>query len=111
MSLILASASAARRRMLEAAGLAFDVEAPHVDEEAVKASLRAEGLKPREQTDALAELKALAVSRKRAGFVIGADQMLALEGETFAEAGCRGEDCWRFLTTKGGGPTKATATH
>lgn len=82
MSLILASASAARRRMLEAAGLAFDVEAPHIDEDAIKASLRAEGLKPRDQADALAELKALAVSRKRAGFVIGADQMLAVEGET-----------------------------
>lgn len=82
MTLILASASAARRRMLEAAGLAFEVEVPRVDEESAKASLRAEGLNPRALADALAELKALSVSRQRAGFVIGADQMLALEGET-----------------------------
>ncbi len=82
MSLILASASAARRRMLEAAGLAFEVELPRVDEEGAKASLRAEGLSPRDQADALAELKGLSVSRRRAGLVIGADQMLAIEGET-----------------------------
>lgn len=66
--------------MLEAAGLSFTVEVPRVDEEAAKASLRAEGLRPREQADALAELKALSVSRKQPGFVIGADQMLAIEG-------------------------------
>ena len=83
MTLILASGSAARRQMLEAAGLAFEVDAPRVDEEAAKASLRAEGLRPRDQADALADLKALSVSRTRPGFVIGADQMLALDDEVF----------------------------
>ena len=83
MSLILASGSAARRQMLEDVGLSFEIETPRVDEKAVKASLRAEGVKPRDQADALAELKALSVSRKRPGFVIGADQMLALDGEMF----------------------------
>ncbi len=79
--LILASGSAARRHMLSAAGLAFEVDAPRVDEEAAKLTLRAEGLRPRDQADALAELKALSVSRVRSGFVIGADQMLAIEGD------------------------------
>ena len=83
MSLILASGSAARRRVLEAAGVAFEVDAPRVDEEAVKTSLRAEGAKPHDQAVALAELKALSVATRRSGFVIGADQMLALEGEAF----------------------------
>lgn len=82
MTLILASGSVARQRMLEAAGLTFAVEAPRVDEEAAKASLRADGLKPRDQADALAELKALSVSRSKPGFVIGADQMLAVDGDT-----------------------------
>jgi septum formation protein len=82
MSLILASGSASRARMLEAAGVAFEVEKPRVDEEAIKASLRAEGMKPRDQADALAETKALSVSNRRSGFVIGADQMLAVEGDT-----------------------------
>lgn len=81
MTLILASGSASRRQMLEAAGLAFTIVLPQVDEEAAKASLRAGGLAPRDQADALAELKALSVSRKQTGFVIGADQMLAIEGE------------------------------
>ena len=81
MSLILASGSAARRRMLEAAGVAFEVDAPRADEEAAKTSLRADGAKPHDQAVALAELKALSVSTRRDGFVIGADQMLALEGE------------------------------
>lgn len=83
MSLVLASGSAARRSMLEAAGLAFEVDVPRVDEEGAKASLRAAGLRPRDQADALAELKALSVSRSRPDFVIGADQMLALGDEVF----------------------------
>lgn len=82
MTLVLASGSASRRRMLEAAGLVFEVDVPRVDEDAAKASLRAEGLKPRDQADALAELKTLSISRRRQGFVIGGDQMLAIEGET-----------------------------
>jgi septum formation protein len=83
VTLVLASGSAARRQMLEAAGLAFEVDVPRVDEEAAKASLRGEGLKPRDQADALAELKALSVSRGREALVIGADQMLALGSEVF----------------------------
>ena len=80
MTLILASGSAARRHMLQAAGLSFAVETPRLDEEAAKASFRAEGVKPRDQADMLAELKALSVSRHRPDFVIGADQMLAIDG-------------------------------
>ena len=83
MSLILASGSTARRRILEAAGLVFEVDVPRVDEEAAKKVFRAEGMAPRDQADALAELKALSVSTRRSGFVIGADQMLALDGKAF----------------------------
>jgi len=67
--------------MLEAAGLSLTAQTPRVDEEAAKASLRANGMKPRDQADLLAELKALSVSRGSPDFVIGADQMLAIEGE------------------------------
>ena len=79
MSLILASTSAARRRMLSDAGLVFEAVAPDCDEEAAKLEFRAQGLAPRAQAEGLAELKALAVSRKRTGLVIGADQMLAID--------------------------------
>lgn len=81
--LILASASAARAMVLTQAGLAFTVLRPSVDEEALKLSLRAEGFAPRDQADALAEAKALSVSRRTPGFVIGADQMLALGDDVF----------------------------
>jgi septum formation protein len=91
VSFILASASASRRRVLEAAGLEFEVDPPRLDEEAAKASLRAEGLPPRAQADALAELKALSISRRRPGFVLGADQMLSLDGEAFDKAADRAE--------------------
>jgi septum formation protein len=69
--------------MLEAAGLDFAVEVPRVDEAAAKTGLRAEGATPRGQAVALAELKALSVSARHKGLVIGADQMLALEGQAF----------------------------
>jgi septum formation protein len=69
--------------MLEAAGVAFEVDVPRVDEEAAKAGLRDEGATPHDQAVALAEMKALSVSTRRDGFVIGADQLLALEGEAF----------------------------
>lgn len=80
---ILASGSASRARLLRDAGVPIIVERPRVDEEAVKASLRAEGVPPRGQADALAEVKALSVSRIRPGLVIGADQMLALGDRVF----------------------------
>jgi len=81
MKLVLASGSAARRRMLEAAGLAFAVELPRVDEEGEKTRLRARGVPPLEQASGLAEVKALSVSQQREGLVIGADQMLAIGDE------------------------------
>lgn len=67
--------------MLEAAGLTFTVEQPRVDEEVEKARLRTAGASPSEQAPALAEAKALSVSRVSAGLVIGADQMLAVDGD------------------------------
>lgn len=75
----LASASAIRRQVLTNAGLAFEAVRPLIDEEALKLSLRAQGLSPREQADALAEAKARSVSSSRAGLVIGCDQILAID--------------------------------
>lgn len=91
MTLVLASGSVARRRMLEGAGLDFVVDVPRVDEEAAKSAFRSEGLRPRDQADALAELKALSVSNRREGYVIGADQMLALGRETLDKPKDRAE--------------------
>jgi septum formation protein len=80
---ILASASPARQRLLAAAGLNFEVAPANANEEAAKAAYRAGGFKPMAQAEALAELKALSISSRREGWVIGADQMLALDGRPF----------------------------
>ncbi|MEH6404823.1 MAG: Maf family protein [Sneathiella sp.] len=76
-SIILASSSKSRRIMLENAGLEFEIAPPRVDEEEVKHSLHAAGASAAETAQALAELKALRISKDfPEHFVIGADQML-----------------------------------
>ena len=81
MSVVLASGSAARARLLADAGVDFEVVRPGVDEDAAKAALLAEGLGPRDIADALAELKAVRVSRSQPdALVVGADQTLELHG-------------------------------
>jgi septum formation protein len=76
----LASKSAARQAILRNAGIAFEAVVAGVDEDATKAGLLAEGASPRDVADALAELKAVKVSTKRPGLVIGADQTLDFAG-------------------------------
>lgn len=86
MSLILASKSAARRAVLDGAGVAYEARVAGVDEDAVKTALLAEGAGPREIADALAELKAIRVSAGRPDFVIGSDQTLDLDGQLYDKA-------------------------
>ncbi|MBL6457568.1 Maf family protein [Belnapia sp. T6] len=82
--LILATASAARRAVLAAAGLAFTAEAAAVDEAAIKESARAEGLPAGEAAMLLADAKAQRIARRhREALVIGADQMLVCDGAWF----------------------------
>ena len=86
--IVLASASAARRAMLNAAGVAFSVDVAAVDEDAVKQSLRRETGNPARAAETLAELKAVRVSARHPGqLVIGADQMLDCGGVWFDKPG------------------------
>jgi len=79
--LILASTSAIRAQMLTHAGVVFDTAPPRVDEDSIKAALRTENAKPRDVADTLAEMKARKISDKTPGaFVLGADQVLDIEG-------------------------------
>jgi len=79
--LILASTSAIRAQMLTHAGVVFDTAPPRVDEDSIKAALRVENAKPRDVADTLAEMKARKISDKTPGaFVLGADQVLDIEG-------------------------------
>jgi septum formation protein len=80
MRLILASQSASRRAMLDAAGVRYDAIPAHVDEDAVKEALRAEDTGPRALADALAELKAVRVAQGCPGaLVLGSDSLVAFE--------------------------------
>lgn len=86
--LVLASASASRRAVLERAGLAVAVVRPAVDEEALKQSLRAEKIPPDEAAIALAAMKAQRISERDPGaLVIGGDQLLVCEGAWFDKPG------------------------
>jgi septum formation protein len=81
--LILASASAARARLLEAAGIQFRVEPAGVDEWPIKQAFHAQGRQAAGCALALAEAKARWVAERRSRFlVIGADQMLVC-GDTW----------------------------
>lgn len=78
MTLILASQSAARRAMLTAAGVPHEALPAHVDEDAITAGLMAEQASPERIADALAEVKALKISRQVPGaLVLGADSVVA----------------------------------
>lgn len=84
--LVLASQSAARRAMLTAAGVPHLAVAAQVDEESTTASLIAAGAPPRDIADALAELKALAVSQARPDdMVLGCDSVVALADGTLLD--------------------------
>jgi len=98
---VLASKSAARRAVLEGAGVPFETAVAGVDEDAVKASLLAEGATPRDVADALAELKAIRISRTRPEFVVGADQTLELEGRLYDKAGTLEEARERLKALRG----------
>lgn len=83
-ALVLASASAARRALLTAAGLQFTAEAADIDEAEVKRSARAEWLGAAEAALMLADLKAQRVARRHPdALVIGADQILVCGDQWF----------------------------
>ncbi|WP_395173710.1 Maf-like protein [Roseibium alexandrii] len=82
MALVLASGSKIRAELMRNAGLTIDVDPANVDERAVEAPLLKAGFPPEDLASVLAEAKANDVSARRSGeLVIGADQILAFEGE------------------------------
>jgi septum formation protein len=80
---VLASQSAARKAVLRDAGIRFDAEGAQVDEGAIKAERLAAGAAPLQVAQVLAEAKAVEVSRRTPGLVLGADQTLDLDGRLF----------------------------
>jgi septum formation protein len=98
---LLASGSAARAALLRAAGVTFEAVRPGVDEDAAKAGLLAEAEPVRDIADALAELKAVRVSARREGLVIGSDQTLELDGGLIDKAETLAAARERLLSLRG----------
>jgi septum formation protein len=85
-SVILASGSAIRAKLIESAGLSVQIRVPGLDERAVERPAVERGAGPAEVARLLAEAKALAVSRDVPDrIVIGADQTMALGARRFSK--------------------------
>lgn len=86
-ALILASGSAARKSMLENAGLAFEVCPADLDEKKIQDALQGQGKSAADIALALAEAKAVYVSASCPdALVIGSDQVLNLDGQILSKA-------------------------
>jgi septum formation protein len=82
VTLILASQSASRRAMLDAAGVPHRAVPAHVNERGIEAGLR--GAAPHAVALALAEAKALAISAQEpAALVLGSDSLVEVAGRRF----------------------------
>jgi septum formation protein len=88
--LILASKSGSRRAMLGAAGVAFESVPADLDERALEAGLA--GAEPAQIALALAEAKAVAVSREQPGrLVLGSDSLVEVAGRRFDKPASRAD--------------------
>jgi len=86
--IVLASQSASRKAMLEAAGVAFEARPASLDERALEEGLG--GASPEKIALALAEAKAFAVSRELPErLVLGSDSLVAVDGRRFDKPASR----------------------
>jgi septum formation protein len=100
--LILASQSAIRQSLLRNAGVDFQSMAANIDEEALSAAMVRDHAKPRDIADALAEAKAVKISRNCPdALVLGCDQALDLCGTVMHKAASREEARERLLALRG----------
>lgn len=88
--ILLASSSASRCAMLEAAGVPFEAVPAAIDERAIEAEMGEAG--PEETAQALAAAKAAAVSAAHPGrWVLGSDSLVELAGRRFDKPASRAE--------------------
>lgn len=97
---ILASNSSIRKKILEDAGITFEVIASEIDEEELKKSFFSNNFK--DYCLALAKAKALDVSNKQKNaYVIGSDQICCYEDEIFSKPLTK-ENCFKTLSKLSG---------
>ncbi len=91
-SIILASKSEVRKKILEVNNIKCTVEPSNLDEDEVKKSLIKQGATPEIISKNLAELKANKVSQKKIGkIVLGADSVIDLKGKLISKPTNRSE--------------------
>ncbi|MBK8007626.1 MAG: Maf family protein [Rhizobiales bacterium] len=84
--LVLASKSAPRRALLEAAGIPLVIDPADIDERAAEMATPKEAASPEGAALLLARAKAMATAARNSGkLVLGADQTLALGNERFSK--------------------------
>ncbi len=81
--LILASTSAIRKQILENAGVKFTVRESHVDEGKIKQRALAKKKSPQDIAERLALAKAQNTEIQQGEIIIGADQLMEMDGEIF----------------------------
>ena len=80
-NLILASKSAARRALLDQAGIAYDCEPAAIDEAAIRDAAQSEGASPDDIAVLLAEMKGERIAAKHNdAMIISSDQLLVCDG-------------------------------
>ena len=101
-SIILASKSEVRKKILEVNNIKCTVEPSNLDEDEVKKSLIKQGATPEIISKNLAELKANKVSQKKKGeIVLGADSVIDLKGKLISKPKNRSEAMSILLSLNG----------
>lgn len=95
---VLASGSASRRALLENAGVAFKIDPARVDEDALKVGFEGP---PSALALHLAKAKALDVSGRNPGLILGADQVLEFDGKAYDKAKSAKEARERLVMLRG----------
>ena len=99
--IVLASGSAIRQTLLANAGVRFTADPVRLDEDAIRASLTADGAPPRDIADALAEAKARrGAARSPSALVIGCDQVLAFEDRPVIDITTGPTDLAQFMRSR-----------
>lgn len=102
-SIILASASASRQKMLKDAGLQFLAIPAIVDEDSLKSAAISEGMSAPDAATLIAEMKARQISAQHPeAYVLGSDQLLTCGDDWFSKPtnGDEAKDTLRALSGK-----------
>ena len=100
--IILASGSSIRKTLLTNAGVPFTAMPARVDEDAIKAALKAEDATPRDVADALAEFEARKLAEKHPdALVIGSDQVLEFQGQMLSKPASREDAAGQLRAMRG----------